>query len=79
MRDPKNTLYLVQPACDKFSLPAPKTGEVSEHFRHCVNIIPEELGGKGPFSFWKCSDCSRAVWALEGRVEGLVPAGPACL
>lgn len=73
MRDPKNTLYLVQSACSKFFLLAPKTGEISEHLSHCLIIIPEALCGEVPF----LSGSTPA--APEGKVEGLVPAGPAWL
>lgn len=73
MRDPKNTLYLVQSACSKFFLLAAKTGEISEHLSHCLIIIPEALCGKVPF-------LSGSIPAApEGKVEGLVPAGPAWL
>lgn len=73
MRDPKNTLYLLQSACSKFFLLAAKTGEISEHLSHCLIIIPEALCGKVPF-------LSGSIPAApEGKVEGLVPAGPAWL
>lgn len=73
MRDPKNTLYLVQSACDKFSLLAARSGEISELLGHCLIIIPEALCGKVPFP------PGSIPAAPEGKVEGLMPAGPAWL